>query len=83
MEPSFVLNFLDDERDRRALINGVKIARKVLGAPALAQYRGEELTPGESDRHALKQRKPVVVVVVVVCVRGVVVAVWRACAGRR
>ena len=45
-KPCFVLNSLQDTRDQTALCNGVRIARRILESPSLAQYRSEELEPG-------------------------------------
>ena len=43
--------FLSDARDLDALANGVRIARRILDAPALAQLGGSELytDPGQND----------------------------------
>ena len=35
--------FLSDERDARLLLNGTRMTRGILGAPALARYRDKEL----------------------------------------
>lgn len=39
-------NFFDDESDLNLLVHGLKLARRVLEAPAFAPYRGKELVPG-------------------------------------
>ena len=39
-------NFFDDERDLNLLVYGLKLARRVLEAPAFDPYRGKELVPG-------------------------------------
>ena len=41
-------NYLADEADMEVIVEGVKIARKILNSPALAAYRGEEYLPGEA-----------------------------------
>jgi choline dehydrogenase-like flavoprotein len=38
--------FLSDEYDVRTMIEGVKLGRRILAAPAFAAYRGTELEPG-------------------------------------
>ncbi len=39
-------NYLDEEYDRYVMIEGVKVARKVAGAPALAAFIDREMAPG-------------------------------------
>ncbi|MES9969989.1 MAG: choline dehydrogenase [Candidatus Thiodiazotropha sp.] len=39
--------FLSDEYDVRTMIEGVKLGRRILAAPAFAAYRGTEVEPGE------------------------------------
>jgi choline dehydrogenase len=48
--PKIVASYLAAERDRRALIDGVKELRAIVGTRALDAYRGKERTPGESVR---------------------------------
>lgn len=38
-------NYLSDENDLERMVKGVKLARKVLAAPAFDAYRGQELRP--------------------------------------
>ena len=45
--PAIFHNLLATEGDRRALIEGMKITRRLVGAPAMNALRGAELTPGE------------------------------------
>jgi choline dehydrogenase len=45
-DPAIFANYLATEEDRRAVREGVRIARGVVAQPALAPYRGEELSPG-------------------------------------
>jgi choline dehydrogenase len=40
-------NYLAEEDDLRVLVEGVKLARRLLRAPAFDVYRGEEYTPGK------------------------------------
>jgi len=47
-DPTIFANYLATEEDRRAVREGVKIARQVAGQPALDPYRGEEYSPGKS-----------------------------------
>jgi choline dehydrogenase len=44
--PEIRINYLASEVDRTAFIEGLKILRKILRAPALAPYTVEELDPG-------------------------------------
>ena len=45
-DPAIFANYLATEEDRRALRQGVKIAREVASQPALSRYRSAENTPG-------------------------------------
>ena len=45
-DPTILGNYLATEEDRRAVREGVRIARDVVAQPALDAYRGEELAPG-------------------------------------
>jgi choline dehydrogenase len=45
-QPSINPRYLDDERDRRAVIGGMKIVRDWFRAPALARYVVAETVPG-------------------------------------
>jgi choline dehydrogenase-like flavoprotein len=40
-------NYLADELDRRTLVAGLKIARQIVGNPALDRYRAFEMNPGD------------------------------------
>jgi choline dehydrogenase len=44
--PAIKGNFLAEENDRRTLVDGMKIARKIVAAPALQHYTDEEIEPG-------------------------------------
>lgn len=44
--PAIQPAYLADEADRRAAIDGLRWMRRLLGAPALARYRGPETLPG-------------------------------------
>src|SRR5207237_8112909 len=46
MAPEIRINYLATETDRTAFIEGVKILRKILAAPALKSYCVDELPPG-------------------------------------
>jgi choline dehydrogenase-like flavoprotein len=48
--PSIVTNFLSDPRDRECIIEGLKIARRIVENPALDAYRAFELKPGPSTQ---------------------------------
>jgi choline dehydrogenase len=44
--PAIRPNFLSEEVDRRTLVEGMKIARRIVAAPALTPYAGDEIEPG-------------------------------------
>ncbi|MBR0693899.1 choline dehydrogenase [Bradyrhizobium lablabi] len=44
--PEIRINYLATETDRRAFIDGIRILRKILAAPALNAYCAEEVYPG-------------------------------------
>jgi choline dehydrogenase len=44
--PQIRFNFLSSETDRRALIDGLGVARQLIGAAPMDGLRGEELSPG-------------------------------------
>lgn len=46
--PKLEPNYLAEEADMAVLVEGVKLARKILQAPAFEVYRGEEYLPGEA-----------------------------------
>jgi len=46
--PAIKPNFLDAEEDRLSMINGMRIARRIVGQPALRHYLEAETSPGES-----------------------------------
>ena len=55
--PAIFHNLLETETDRRALIEGMKITRRLVEAPAMDALRGLELTPGkdvETDEEFLE-----------------------------
>jgi choline dehydrogenase-like flavoprotein len=39
-------NFLTQENDRKVLVDGIRVARKILASEAFDEHRGEELHPG-------------------------------------
>ncbi|ARP90439.1 choline dehydrogenase [Bordetella genomosp. 9] len=45
--PSIRPNFLSDETDRRCLVEGMRIARRIVHRPAMQRYVEAELSPGE------------------------------------
>jgi choline dehydrogenase len=45
-QPSINPRYMDDERDRRAIVGGLRLVRKWLQAPALAPYVVAETLPG-------------------------------------
>lgn len=46
--PAIRPNFLATEEDQLCLVNGMKIARKLMAQPAIAQYIDHEMSPGQS-----------------------------------
>jgi choline dehydrogenase len=54
--PLIRANYFADSRDTSAMLEGVKLAREIAAAPALARYRKRELCPGPqaSDDSALR-----------------------------
>ena len=48
--PAIRPNFLSEEVDRAALIEGIRVARRVADAPSLAPYVERELYPGEATQ---------------------------------
>jgi choline dehydrogenase len=46
--PSIQPRYLSDARDLEVLVEGTRLARRILGGAAFARYRGEELLPGTS-----------------------------------
>ncbi len=45
--PAIRFNFLGDSIDQRTMADGFRMMRKIVGAPAMSPYRGEEFSPGE------------------------------------
>ncbi|MDP6814934.1 MAG: GMC oxidoreductase, partial [Alphaproteobacteria bacterium] len=45
--PAIRFNFLSEELDRRCLLDGVHLSRKIIESPAMDGFRGVELAPGE------------------------------------
>ena len=45
--PAIRPNFLSEEVDRAALVEGMRIARRVVAAPSLGHYAAHELYPGD------------------------------------
>ena len=44
--PKIVANYLSTEYDRRVLIEGLRLSRKISQAPAFARYVSDEVEPG-------------------------------------
>ena len=45
-DPLIQANYLEDERDREVLVNGIRLARRLLQTPELAQFAECETLPG-------------------------------------
>lgn len=45
--PAIRFNFLGDSIDQRTVAEGFRMMRRIVGAPAMDRYRGEEFSPGE------------------------------------
>ena len=48
--PTIRPNFLSEEVDRAALVEGIRIARRVGAAPSMARYVERELYPGDATQ---------------------------------
>ena len=46
--PAINFNFLSAELDREITVGGMRIARKIMNAPAMEPLRGEEMAPGDA-----------------------------------
>jgi choline dehydrogenase-like flavoprotein len=58
--PRIELNFLSHEYDRKTLVDGIRLARRILASPGFDDYRGTEINPGtdaESDEDILRKAK--------------------------
>jgi choline dehydrogenase-like flavoprotein len=58
--PRIDLNFFDHPDDRKTLVEGIRLVRSILAAPAFDDYRGAELNPGpdaKSDEEILARAK--------------------------
>jgi choline dehydrogenase len=56
MPPAMQFNYLSTEQDRREWVEAIRVARRILGQPALAEYSGGEISPGpqvETDEQIL------------------------------
>src|SRR5205085_3909816 len=48
MKPSLLFNYLSTDEDRREWIEGIRVARKILGQPAMQPFDEGEVSPGPS-----------------------------------
>lgn len=58
--PRIDLNFLTHEADRQCLVDGIRLARRILAAPSFDDYRGAEINPGadaQTDDEILARAK--------------------------
>ncbi len=58
--PVIDFNFLTEPADQKSLVDGIRLARRILAAPAFEPWRGEELHPGpaaQSDEEILAKAK--------------------------
>jgi choline dehydrogenase-like flavoprotein len=58
--PRIDLNFFEHPDDRKTLVDGIRLARKILAAPSFDEYRGAEISPGpdaQSDEEILARAK--------------------------
>jgi choline dehydrogenase len=44
--PLIDFNFFSEDEDRQCLVDGIRLARRILAAPSFDSYRGEEICPG-------------------------------------
>lgn len=49
-KPRIQPNFLQDERDQTTVVEALKLARRIMGTPEIAQYCREESMPGPSTQ---------------------------------
>ncbi len=47
-KPSIIFNYLEQESDREGFRQCVRLTRDIMNQPAMDQYRGSEIQPGES-----------------------------------
>lgn len=47
--PGFTYDFLKNDRDRQALLSGVRQIREIMSQPAMAEHNGGEVLPGLTD----------------------------------
>jgi choline dehydrogenase len=50
VQPAIVPNFLDHEEDRRVMVDGMKLAREIIGQKPMDAFRVAELSPGAECR---------------------------------
>ena len=48
--PAMVANYLDDETDRRVVVEGMRLVRKIMAQPAMAKFRPEAYLPDEGPQ---------------------------------
>ncbi|MDN3516275.1 choline dehydrogenase [Aquisalimonas lutea] len=48
--PELVFNYLQEEADKQAYRDGLRLTREIFAQPAFDPYRGEELSPGKDVR---------------------------------
>jgi choline dehydrogenase len=54
--PALQFNYLSTDQDRREWVEAIRVARRILGQPALAEYSAGEISPGpqvETDEQIL------------------------------
>jgi choline dehydrogenase len=54
--PALQFNYLSTDQDRREWVEAIRVARRILNQPALAEYNGGEISPGpcvETDEQIL------------------------------
>src|SRR6187549_1767204 len=55
-KPAIRFNYLSTDQDRREWVEAIRVARRILNQPALADFSGGEISPGpgvESDEEIL------------------------------
>ena len=50
VQPAIVPNFLDHEEDRRAMVDGMKLARRIIAQAPMDAFRVAEMSPGPDCR---------------------------------
>ena len=57
VHPALRFNYLSTDQDRREWVEAIRVARRILGQPAMAEFDGGETSPGaEVETDDLRDR---------------------------